>query len=157
MRVMTRLLGVLPILGLTSACGGPPTSPSEGPLALTAQASKTTLAAGESATIVFTLTNTSSHAVQITLPDSCLLLPVVVDRHDGREVDQGGGGIGCAQVISGIVLQPGESRSLTVEVRAADGDGPYIPLRAAGEYWIYAKMHDSVYRLQSAPIIITVG
>lgn len=156
MRVFIRLLAVFVMLPLAASCGSAPTSPTEGPLALTGQASRTTLAIGESAVVVFTLTNVSNRVVQISLPDTCLMLPVVVDRRDGREVDQGGGGLACAQVTSGLLLQPGESRSLNIEVRAGDGLGPFVSLRASGEYWIYAKMHDSVYRVQSPPIVITV-
>ena len=141
-----------------AACGGPPSGPSPaGPLVLTAQASKTSLARGETATITFTLQNVSKASVHIDSPDACVLLPFVFDRRAGKEIDDyGGGAIACAQVVTSFDLAPGASRTLEVTVRAGEGAGPYIPL-APGEYWVYSKLHDAKYTLQSTPITIVVS
>jgi hypothetical protein len=157
---MQRLIRGLMLLVASAAfamCGGSPAGPSpEGALRLTAQADRTVLSRGETAVITFTLRNASKDSARIDSPDACILVPFVFDRRAGKLVDDlGGGAIACAQVVTSFELAPGDIRTLEVSVRAGAGAGPFVPL-PPGEYWIYARLHDDRYALQSTPVTIAV-
>ncbi len=150
---MDRPACLLPLLfAAIAACGASPTSPaSAGPLQMTASATKTTLSAGESTIVTFTLRNLTKQSVRIDLPDSCLVQPHVLDTTTGKELS--GFGFVCATVVTTVTLAPEEVRNIAYPLRAGDAAGS---LRA-GTYHVHATLNDRVYQTTSEPITITVN
>jgi hypothetical protein len=118
---------------------------------MTASATKTTLSAGESTIVTFTLRNLTKQPVRIDLPDSCLVQPHVVDGTTGRELS--GFGFGCATVVTTVTLAPEEVRNITYPLRAGDAAGA---LRT-GMYHVHATLNDRVYQTRCDAITITVN
>ena len=138
------------LLTAVAACGAAPGAPTDrSPVSLTATATRTTLSAGESTTVTFTVRNVSARTVRIDLPDSCLVQPRVVDSA-GKDLP--GFGLVCAAVISSVTLAPNESRDVPYRLRAGAGAGTL----QRGTYRVHGKLNDRVYQVASAPLTITV-
>ena len=118
---------------------------------MTASATKTTLSAGESTIVTFTLRNLTRQPVRVDLPDSCLVQPHVVDATTGKELS--GFGFVCATVVTTVTLAPEEVRNIAYPLRAGDTAGT---LRA-GTYHVHATLNDRVYRTSCEAIAITVN
>jgi hypothetical protein len=129
-------------------------------LRLDAQISQTRLAAGDSATIMFTLRNVSSRTITLGFGSSCQILPYVTDRRTQQIVHPHGGGWVCLTVVTSLVLAPGESSTREVQVQAADASTyPFVALPRS-DYETYAQLDayldDTVFRLRSASLQFSV-
>jgi hypothetical protein len=130
-------------------CGGMPTNPSMGPLRVTVEATPTFAGSPDTATFTLRVENIGAATADLTFPSSCQLLPYFVDRRTGEVVTPRGGGFACLTVITHLTLKTGESFSRVITVKSGDAPQPNNVVLPAGDYAIYARLEDSVYRLQS--------
>ena len=140
---------------LAGGCGDPVTSPTPtAPVRVTVAHNPTF--AGGIAVFSLKVENVSQSVVDLTVPSSCQLLPYFFERSSGREVTPISGGFVCLTVMTRQALRPGESFVQTYTVKPGTApDGQFIVL-PPGEYMIRARLHDTVYRLNSDPVVFTV-
>ena len=107
----------------------------------TATVSKALVLVGDTATLRFTLTNTSPNSLRWDFGDGCQIIPYVVNE-GGAIVYPPSGFWGCLTVITHLELAPGEQEVLEVLVRGgapAPAIYPGVPL-APGRYAAYAEL-----------------
>jgi intracellular proteinase inhibitor BsuPI len=157
MRLLATRVFVLSGMMMPAACGAAPSAPSEqGRLRLTVEPLQTFAGSASVAEFALKLQNTDATPVAITFPSSCQVMPYVVERASGRIVEPSGGGWACATVITHLTLGPGETHTETAHVMAGTAPrSPYIVV-AAGDYAIYARLEDSMFKLQSGSVSFTV-
>jgi hypothetical protein len=122
-----------------------------GPVTLTAVASKITLVAGETTIVTFTVKNVSTNTIRIDLPSACLVLPHVIDVGTGNTAE--GIGFACAAMLTSVTLAPNETKDVWFPFRAGS-DRP-SDLRP-GIYHVYAQLNDRVYQTTSETITLYV-
>lgn len=96
-------------------------------------------------TVTLTVVNTSSSAVQVTTPHSCLALPHVI--RGGQRIPFNGTALGCFTVISSHTFAPGVVVTHTWELKADlysqyPGDLDGAPA-AKGDYIVQAQFDTS--------------
>jgi hypothetical protein len=150
---MTRALAVLlAAAALAGAgCGAAPTSPSGERLRLTVTQNPTFTA--DSLSFTMRLQNISGTAVDLTFPSSCDVLPFFTDGA-GRPVSPAGGGYICATVVTRGHLVPGESLLRSIMVKAGTNAEAQMVVLPAGTYFLSARLMDSEFKLQSAPVTV---
>jgi hypothetical protein len=144
-------------LVLSSGCSSTSAlAPSQsGTLRISVVATPTLVGSPDTATFTVRVENVSAATTDLTFPSSCQILPYFVDR-TGRAVTPRGGGFACLTVITHQTLKPGESFSDVITVKSGDapqGDTIVLP---AGDYAIYARLQDSVYKLLSDQLPFSV-
>jgi hypothetical protein len=146
------------LVGLFLAgCGGTATGPSPAaPVRVTVQPTPTFAGSPDTATFTIRVENVSPTPTQLTFPSACRVLPYFVDGRTGQPVVPRGGGFACATVMVYQPLRPGESFSEVITVKAGDGPAPQQIVLPAGDYRLYAKLEDSVHRLQSEPLAFSL-
>jgi hypothetical protein len=145
-------------LVLSSGCSSTSAlAPSQsGALRISVQATPTLVGSPDTATFTVRVENVSAATTDLTFPSSCQVLPYFVDRRTGQAVTPRGGGFVCLTVITHQTLKPGESFFEVITVKSGDapqGDAVVLP---AGDYAIYARMQDSVYKLLSDQLAFSV-
>ena len=142
---------------LSSGCSASATAPSQtGPLRISVQPTPTLVGSPDTATFTVRVENVGATTTDLTFPSSCQVLPFFVDRRTGQAVTPRGGGFVCLAVITRQTLKPSESFSDVITVKSGDapqGDTVVLP---PGDYAIYARLQDSVYKLQSDQLPFSV-
>jgi hypothetical protein len=140
---------------LAGGCSDPATSPTPtAPVRVTVQQNPTF--AGGMAVFSLKVENVGQSVVDLTFPSSCQVLPYFFERSSGREVTPAGGGFVCLTVITRRTLGAGEWFLQTYTVNPGTApEAQYIVL-PPGEYTIRARLEDTVYRLNSDPLVFTV-
>ena len=142
---------------LAAGCSASITSPSPpagSPVRVTVQQNPTFV--GGVAIFTLKVENVSQSVVDLTFPSSCQVLPYFTERATGRAVTPVGGGFVCLTVITQQTLQPGGSFFRTVTVKPGTVTAPDAIVIPPGEYLIHARLEDSVYKLNSEPVVFTV-
>ncbi len=140
-----------------AACGASPSAPSEqGPLRLTVEPLQTLAGSSSTAEFALKLRNTGTTPVSLTFPSSCQVMPYVVERSTGRIVGPSGGGWVCATVMTSLTVGAGETHTETAHVKTGtDTLSPFIVV-PAGDYAIYARLEDTMFKLQSESLPFSV-
>lgn len=155
MKPFVRSVSII-LLSIASACAATPTSPVQtGPVSLTAQIDRATLAPGATAVVTFRLANASSDAVTLDFGSSCQVVPYIAKRPDNDVVYPPGGGWGCLTVITHMTLAPHSVTVTELRVRAGETAQGIVGLQA-GEYVFFARLDDSVFKLESERVSLTV-
>ena len=137
-----RLVAFALLTGALVGCDDTPSAPSPAPaVRLLAQISRSTIAAGENATITFRLENVTTNDVELTFSSSCQISPYISQRGTVRYPS--GGGWGCLAIPTTLALPAGGSVTREVLVRAADAAEYPVVALAPGEYLAYAKLDAS--------------
>ena len=107
---------------------------------------------------IFTLKveNVSQSVVDLTFPSSCQVLPYFFERSTGREVTPVGGGLACLTVITRQNLRAGESFFQTYTVKPGTAPDAQLIVLPPGEYTIRARLEDSVFKINSDPVVFTL-
>ena len=151
---MTGLRAVLGAAILAAAaCGSTATSPSDGTLRVTVTQNPTFTA--DSLSFTMQVENISRNVVDLTFPSSCEVLPFFTDRA-GREIVPVGGGLVCATVITRRSLAAGEKLNRSVDVKAGTAADGVFAVFPPGDYNLSARLMDTRFKLQSAPMPFSV-
>jgi hypothetical protein len=147
----------LGILLIAPGCSASVTAPSDpGPLRVTVQPTPTLVGSPDTATFTLRVDNIGTAIADLTFPSSCQLLPYFVDRRTGELVTPRGGGFACLTVITHLTLRAGESFSRVITVTAGDAPRGQEVVLPPGDYAIYARLEDSVFRIKSAQLPFSV-
>jgi hypothetical protein len=144
-------------LVLSMGCGASMTTPStESPLRVTVAATPTFAGSQDTATFTLRVENLGPVTADLTFPSSCQVLPYFLDRRTGQPVTPRGGGFACLTVITHLTLRTGESYSRVITVKSGDAPQSDNIVLPAGDYAIYARLEDSVYRVKSEELAFSV-
>ena len=143
---MTRSLVATAVV-LLAACNqnGSPTAPFLDKSVtgdFTASISKSSIVAGDTATLHFALKNTGTDTLRMQFTSGCPILPYVQKAPNGSIVYPEGGNWSCAAGTFELVLAPGAQHEVTVLVHAgtpapANFSGAALP---SGSYGAYALL-----------------
>ena len=142
-------------VAVAAGCGSM-TSPSNAPVRVTVQPGETLAGGPDAATFTLRVENITPSMVDLTFPSSCQVLPYFVDRGTGQAVTPLGGGFACAAVITHQALDPRASFSQVVTVTAGGEPVAGRIVLPPGTYGIFARLEDSIYRVQSDQLQFTV-
>jgi hypothetical protein len=152
-------LGFVVLLVLSAACveEAPVTPFPEQIIPAQITATDRDLQPGESSTLTVTLTNTLEEEVQLVFPSSCQAL-VFIRNAGGRVFTPEDGTYECAAVPSLLTLQPGQTKTYTVEWGGGIEFGPAgtstrVP---PGTYYASAELRADNYHAIAFPITIVV-
>lgn len=153
---MRRLACLVLAGGLLGGCGGSPTSPSDAPVRVTIMPLPTPFGNPGTASFAVTIENLTSSQANMTFPTSCQVLPHFLNRASGREVTPVGGGLACATVVSQLSLQPGLSVSQVFFVKGGTAPESNVIVVPPGDYFLYATLEDTAYKVKSPQLSLTV-
>ena len=142
---------------LAAGCSATVTSPSPTPAApVRVSVVQNPTFAGGMAVFTLRVENISQSVVDLTFPSSCQVLPYFTDRATGRAVTPLGGGFACLTVMTRQTLGPGESFFRTHSVKSGTAHESDVIVLPPGDYTIRARLEDTVYKLNSEPVVFTV-
>ena len=154
---MKRLLLLLAVAGCTDVFAplapGPFLSGDARSLVFTAAVSKSRVPVGDTASLIFTLRNPTSQRVTLTFPSGCQITARV--RRGRHEVWPKP--YVCTLAITGISLQPGQQRVVTLPFNAISGEELAIyagPAFTPGAYVAYAELENGEGRSTSVDFTI---
>lgn len=141
----------LALVALT-ACGGSPSEPSQGSVALSLEASPSTVDPTGKVDLTLVLTNSSSRAARFDFRSGCQYNFAVF--RNGEPVWDLLSRVGCAAVLTSFELQPGESRTFAASwtVSASNG-GPAGP----GEYQARGELLTEPRRITPSATVRVAG
>ena len=152
----TSLLIIVPAALLLLACGHDGVGPGDEGLQLDASIGRSTIAFGDTTSIVFRLRNLSNDTITLSFPDSCEVLPYITTPRADEVVYPNGGAWGCFTVVTSLVLAPGAERVTAVLVRdAAQASYPAIAL-LPGEYRAYARLDHPRFPIRSKTLAFRI-
>lgn len=148
------------MLALATACAARPTSPQEAPgqgaqLRLTAQSARTDVAAGATALVTFRLENLTSTAITLDFGSTCQVMPYIARRASGDMVHPADGSWMCATMLTELTVPPNGVTTTELRVTGGAGTGEVVGL-PAGEYVVFARLHDRVHKLESNRVTLNV-
>jgi hypothetical protein len=148
---MRKTVTLIAAAALLAACGSGSLGPQHESLKLDASIGRSTIALGDTTSIVFRLRNLGSDSIALSFSSSCQVLPYITTGAD-QVVSPSGGEWGCYQVVTNLVLGPGAEKVTSVLVRGgAQATYPGVPL-LPGEYRAYARLAHPDFPLRSATI-----
>lgn len=154
MKLSTCLLTLL--AAAATACHSEGVGPQTGALRLDATIARSTIALGDTTSIVFHLRNLGADSVTLRFLNSCQILPYIATEEAEHMVYPSGGDWGCYEVLTSLTLAPGAEKTHTVLVRAgAQQSYPAVAL-LPGQYVAFARLDHPDYPLQSARLSLTV-
>ena len=155
---MSRLTRVgLAVAGvvLAGACSTKVTGPGPGGAPVKVTVSQNPTFVGGMAVFSVQVENISDSVVNLTFPSSCQILPYFTDRA-GRVVTPVGGGFACLTVITQQTLRPGASFSRSFTIKPGTTPDMQAIVLPAGDYVIRGRLEDTVYKLESDPLMFTL-
>src|SRR5258706_4487037 len=103
----TSLLIIVPAALLLLACGHDGVGPGDDGLQLDASIGRSTIAFGDTTSIVFRLRNLSNDTITLSFPDSCQVLPYITTPRAAEAGYPNGGPWGGFSAWTTLVLTPG--------------------------------------------------
>jgi hypothetical protein len=147
----------LPLLlcfGLALGCTVTEPGARQGDVELRVMVPRDRLAAGDTASLQFEITNLGSSRIGFTFGTACHLEIRIADRRTGQLLSDQNGGWFCAAYLSGMTLEPAGRRSVSVLLHGvspmpANLQGLHLD---AGSYEVGARFRSLGYRLQTGPL-----
>ena len=138
---------------MLGACDAP-TRPGAEALEFSAQLSSSRVTAGTAVTLTGRLTNVGAETLELTFPTPCYMDVEVTQLATGDDVSPAQG---CAQVITRVVLAPGETLTRTVTLATATTAVPQERL-GPGTYSVVGAItvRELGHSLTSPPLALTV-
>lgn len=155
MRRATTILALAAVI-TTLGCGDSPTAPSDAPVRVTVRVNPTFVGDPSMANFSLAVENISPGVVDLTFPSSCQILPYFVERGTRRVVSPVGGGFACLTVITSATLKPGELIARNVLVKSGTTPEPGYVVLPPGDYAIYGRLEDQIYRIESEQLSFTI-
>lgn len=139
-----------------SSCGSRPTSPSDVALRVTVRVNPTFVGDPSTANFSIAAENISQNVLDLTFPSGCQLLPYFLERTTRRAVTPVGGGFACLTVITRATLRPGESIASNVLVKSGSSPNPAYVVLPPGDYVIYGRVEDQLFKAKSEELAFAV-
>jgi intracellular proteinase inhibitor BsuPI len=156
--MIKRLIPALALVLAGAACGGEHLLwPSSSPLRLEVVAARTKIAVGDTTTVLFRVRNSGGETVRLTFGSSCQLLPYIA-RTDHQVVYPDGGHWVCLDVITELVLAPGEQKVAAIVIHGGSpaASGYSNVALEPGQYLMYATLSLTDAAQRSESLVFTV-